>query len=409
MPVKKHITVVTGYFYPEDTAIGLYTTQFCDFLVDKGYDVTVLTGFPYYPAWKIHDSFQTLPSTHSSHERGMTIHRARQFVPTKVSFSGRIRLMVTYSMGIWRNLAKVDTCDLVICIVPLTLTIYPAKLLARKHKAKLWIHVQDFEFDLALESGILNSSNIAVKAVRSIVKSFERYMLNAADIVSSISFGMLQKTREKSRHQNPFYFPNWVSGSQINPETSSPHPLINPSRFTLLYSGNIGEKQDWQFLIDLCKLIDDPELEVLIVGDGGARKNLEAQLSPFNFVRFHPPLPYEDLNNLLCHADVHFLFQKTEILDSLMPSKILGMMASGKPSVVTGNAASEVAVNFSKSDGGAYFSDGKPETVLQQLLTWKNNRALAKTTGENARRFILSEFSDDAILTRFGQKINDLL
>ena len=364
---QKHITVITGYFYPEDTAIGLYTTQFCDFLVQQGYKVSVITGYPYYPAWKIADDYQNRPSPHQEIVRGM------------------------------------------IAIVPLTFLVIPARNLAVRCGAKLWVHVQDFEFDLALESGVLKKNSFAIRLVKNVVRKLEQKMLNSATIVSSISSGMLQKARDKSKHQQPFYFPNWVSGTQISPQRSSRHSILNPNKFTLLYSGNIGEKQDWQFLQGLCELVSDPAIEILIVGDGGARKSLELMLSRYEFVRFHQPLPYEELNDLICHAQVHFLFQKTDILDSLMPSKILGMMASARPSIVTGNSASEVALNFKKSGGGSYFSDGNPNTVYQQILEWKNHPEKAEAVGKNARHFILHEFSDDAILNRFKQKIEEIL
>ena len=57
MTHKKTITLFTGNYAPEDTAIGLYTSQFATFLSKKGYDVSVITGFPYYPKWKITETY----------------------------------------------------------------------------------------------------------------------------------------------------------------------------------------------------------------------------------------------------------------------------------------------------------------------------------------------------------------
>ena len=62
MSKQKSITIVTGFYFPEDTAIGLYTTQFSKFLVKQGYEVKVITGFPNYPQWKIHVQYKNLPS-----------------------------------------------------------------------------------------------------------------------------------------------------------------------------------------------------------------------------------------------------------------------------------------------------------------------------------------------------------
>ena len=54
---SKKITIVTGNFYPEETAIGLYTSQFAKYLKNNGFEITVLTGFPYYPMWKIPEEY----------------------------------------------------------------------------------------------------------------------------------------------------------------------------------------------------------------------------------------------------------------------------------------------------------------------------------------------------------------
>ena len=57
MNTTKNITIFTGNYAPEDTAIGLYTSQFATFLSNKGYAVSVITGFPYYPQWKIAENY----------------------------------------------------------------------------------------------------------------------------------------------------------------------------------------------------------------------------------------------------------------------------------------------------------------------------------------------------------------
>ena len=62
MSEKRHITIITANYYPEDTAIGLYTNQFSRFLVEKNMAVTVITGFPCYPQWAIYEDYKALPN-----------------------------------------------------------------------------------------------------------------------------------------------------------------------------------------------------------------------------------------------------------------------------------------------------------------------------------------------------------
>lgn len=410
MTKNKTITVITAFFYPEDTAIGLYTTQFSRFLAEKGYQVKIVTGFPNYPQWKIHQNYSTLPSYYSETVEGIEIIRYKQYIPETVNFKGRVLMMLDLFYGTFVNLRKVKNTDLVICIVPFTISILPALFLSKIRKSKLWVHIQDFEFDLALDSGIVKNNNLLLKLFKSVIVSFEKKMLNSANIVSSISFSMMNKIKEKAVKSESYYFPNWVSSEKINPETSSKHPIINPDKFTLLYSGNIGEKQDWDFLQNLCTVIKpEDNIEIVIVGDGGFKKTLEEKLKSYLFVKYFDPVPYEELNDLLCSANAHFLFQKTEVVDTIMPSKILGMMASKIPSIISGNKNSEVLTIINQSDGGFYFSEKDVMPVYKTILELKTNPNLSKEIGEKARSYILNKFSENQILEDFSNKINSVL
>ncbi|RTY88277.1 glycosyltransferase family 4 protein [Flavobacterium sp. RSP15] len=406
----KTITVITAFFYPEDTAIGLYTTQFARFLEKKGYRVVIITGFPNYPQWKIHQNYVNFPSFFTETVDNIEIIRYKQYVPEIVNLKGRLMMMFDLFYGTCINLRKIKNTDLVICIVPFTICILPALLLSKVKKAKLWIHIQDFEFDLALDSGIIKNNTLFFMLFKKSVMAFEKKMMNSAAIVSSISASMIDKIKQKSIKTDSFYFPNWVSSEIINPETSTKHSILNYDKFTLLYSGNIGEKQDWDFLKKLCVLIlPDENIEIVIVGDGAYKNNLKEKLKSFPFVRYFDPVPYLELNDLLCSANVHFLFQKIDVVDTIMPSKILGMMASKKPSLISGNENSEVLTIINQSGGGFYFFENDVKGVYKTILKLKNNSTLCEDIGQKARSFVLNTFSEQEILENFNSKIKSVL
>ena len=403
------ITIITAFYYPEDTAIGLYTTQFANYLKSKGYSVKILTGFPNYPQWRIHSSYMNYPTYYTETIDGIEIIRYKQYIPEKVTFKGRVLMMLSLFYGTLMNLRRVKETDLVICIVPFTISILPAILLAKIRKSKLWIHIQDFEFDLALDSGIVKNNSFFSNIFKRIMTFSERVLLNASDVTSSISFSMLQKIKEKSKHEEPYYFPNWVSSKKIDPANFSPHSFIDPSKFTLLYSGNIGEKQEWLLCGKLCELINpEDNIEIVIVGDGAYSATLKQKLSVFEFVKFFDPVPYDKLSDLLCSADAHFLFQKQDVIDTIMPSKILGMMASAKPSIISGNTKSEVASIIRQSECGYYFSDSNPNTIYNCILGLKQKNDGVQM-GENARAYITATFSEEPILNSFYLKIKSII
>ena len=123
---------------------------------------------------------------------------------------------------------------------------------------------------------------------------------------------------------------------------------------------------------------------------------------------YHSPVPYEELSDLLCSADLHILFQKTDVLDTVMPSKILGMMASGIPSLVIGNKDSEIKKILETSNGGLFFSNYSSEVVYDVKKLIESTSRYEKM-GKDAREYVLSNFSKEKILNKMTKKVRDLL
>ena len=308
---SKKITIITANYYPEETAIGLYTTQFSEYLNTNNFEITILTGFPYYPKWEIPKDYEIKSQFYEEHINGIRVVRFKQYVPSKVTFLGRILMILSFNFGLVINLFKLKKSDLVICIVPFTTNCIVGKLYSVLHKAKFWIHLQDFEFDLLIDSGIGSKKSWFTHLFFKVLLKTERIILNSADVVSTISNSMLNKVHEKSDSKDVFLFPNWISVTNINPETSKKHRFFNPLKYNLLYSGNIGEKQDWDFFVAFCKLIKiEDNIQITIVGNGGYYEKLVEKSKEFEFIQFKDVVPYNELPDLLCSADLHFLFQK---------------------------------------------------------------------------------------------------
>ena len=128
----------------------------------------------------------------------------------------------------------------------------------------------------------------------------------------------------------------------------------------------------------------------------------------FKNVSFYDPVPFEDLPHLLASCDIHFLFQKEDVIDSVMPSKLLGMMLSEKPSVLKGNKYSESRNIIESAQGGLYYTNVTAHQLvleLEQLATKKNH---LKKLGTNAKQYILKHFDQDIILRHFENKMHQL-
>ena len=401
--LSKKITIIGINYYPEDSAIGLYTTQKAEQLASNGYDVTVITGFPYYPQWKILEDYKSKPYLLKESTNGVNVFRSKQYVPSKPTFFNRILHLSSFTFGNFLNLFRISKPGLVISIVPFTTSILLGWFLKLRYKSILWTHIQDFEFDAASQTGFGASTPTFFK----ILFKVEKILLSKASLISTISNSMMQTLHQKSCAE-AYFLPNWIDENKINPRTSKQHQLLGSKKTKILYSGNIGEKQDWDVFMAFCRDIDASKYQIIVVGDGAKKDWLTMEINALDHVAYHPPVPYEELSDLLCSADLHILFQKTDVLDAVMPSKILGMMASGKPSIAIGNKASEIKQIFEISNGGLFFNNYS-NTLVNQVQKLIESPLRCDKMGKDAREYVLSNFSKDKVLNKMTQKVKDLL
>lgn len=399
-----NITIISNNYYPEDSGIGLYSAGMAEYLA-QNHNVKVITAMPYYPQWEIYAEYKSKPTYFSETINNVEVFRFKTYVPKKPTFIKRILQMCHFFIGSLGNIFRIKKNDVVIVVMPFTISIFLGWLLKIIRGGKLLVHVQDFEFDAAFETGLSKKSGLLPKLIFKV----ERFFLNRADSVSTISYGMLKKLETKTASSTS-YFPNWIDYSKINPETAKPNKIFDSNKFNILYSGNIGAKQDWAFFIDFVKACQEiSKVHIYLIGEGAKRDEVVERIKNFSNCTYFPPVRYEELNDLLCNADLHILFQKSTVVDTVMPSKILGMMASAKPSIVTGHEESEVKYNFEISNGGFYYyEENKLEKIIEKIKNLIELPQESKETGENAREFIIEKFSMEKILSIFKGNIKKI-
>ena len=400
--MKNKITIVGINFWPEDTAIGLYTYQLANFYREQGLEVNVITGFPYYPEWRINSEYRSKKTYYEESINGIKIYRFKQYVPKKPIFFKRILHLLHFTLGSFINLFKIKKTDVVLCVVPFIGCVLIGKFLAKLKGAKLWVHIQDFEFDAVRDSNLVDEKTDKNIIFR-ILFYVESKLLNSADLLSTISFSMLKKLKGKTKIKiEKKLLPNWVDQNFIVPEGHKKHSYLKSDKFKILYSGNIGEKQDWDFFIKFAKELDkEKDIQIIVVGNGSKRYWLEEKLLDLENIWFYNPVAYSELSDLLCSADLHILFQKVNLIDTVMPSKILAMMASKRPSLITGSLKSEVAKVIIESKGGKFFETNTTTDVLNYVYELKSNKKLINNYGENSRKYIVEKFSKNQILNQF--------
>ena len=123
-------------------------------------------------------------------------------------------------------------------------------------------------------------------------------------------------------------------------------------------------------------------------------------------VRFLPLQPADALNDLLNLADIHLLPQLAGAADLVMPSKLTGIMASGRAVLATADAGSQVAAVL--EGRGIITPSGDAQGFAGALISLAENPALRRKLGEAARKYAITHLNRDQILLEFEHVIKKL-
>lgn len=407
-------------YAPELTGIGKYTSEMAVTLADHGHEVRVITAPPYYPDWKVCAGYS---SSRYMFEclRGVSVWRAPLWVPTCPNGVKRLLHLASFAFSsiplLFRHLFWRP--HVVWVVAPALFCAPGACLVARLAGARCWLHIQDFEVDAAFELGILKG-----KKIRSLVLIIECLLLRRFDRVSTISHQMVERLRQKGvAKEKTVFFPNWVSVETIRPLPAKggvggalrDHACdyrailqIQPSAIVALYSGNMGGKQGLDVLSQAAALSKDRiNLVWVFCGEGVERINLEQDCAGFENVRFLPLQPVEHLNELLNLADIHLLPQREDVADLVMPSKLTGMLASGRPVVAVATLGTQVANVCEKC--GIVVSPGNVDAFVEAVLLLADNDPLRLKLGEISREYAEDHFGHANILSEFEFQLQSLI
>jgi len=294
--------------------------------------------------------------------------------------------------------------DIILVVVPPLFCSPIACLVARLSGARSWLHVQDFEVSAAFETGLLR-----LPALRRFASWVERNLMRRFDRVSTISTKMLEGLRARGvADERCVFFPNWVDTGAIYPlpgrnllreELGIPEGTV-----TALYAGNMAGKQGLATLLDAARIVDgDRTLRFVMCGDGAAREKLHHEYGGLSNVIWLPLQPAARLNELLNLADIHLLIQLAGVADLVMPSKLTGMLASGRPVVATAYAGSQVADVVSGC--GITVPPGDANALATAIRALGADSERRQRLGKAGRDYAVGNIDSSSVLREFERAL----
>jgi colanic acid biosynthesis glycosyl transferase WcaI len=405
------LAIYSYNYAPEPTGIPYYNTAMASWLHRRlGWEVTVHTGLPHYPWWRVPDDYAAKDYRFGKGDEvidGVIVERVRHFVPcAPVGALGRMRLDASWlwattlrSMGLQRR------PDAIMIISPPFLAGLLGLLLRWRHRAPVIYHVQDLQIDAAIELGMLPAS------LARLLTAIERLILSQVDLVTTVSQGMRQRLAAKTRTRRPLaLFPNWTDAEAMQPWHGANRFRdawqLPAATVVVMYSGSLGRKQGVDLLLEAVHRLGDG-VHLVIAGDGAERAQLEeaARGLPGLSVRFLPLVAAGDLREFLSAADIHCIPQRRAAEGLVMPSKLLNIMAVARPVVVTATAGSDLAEEVRRSAGGVVAEPEDAALLAEALRALCADQPRRVLLGGNARTHVISHFASDSVLQRFAHQL----
>lgn len=323
------ILVVCQYFYPEEFKVN----ELVEGLVNRGNDVTVLTGKPTYPRGSYPKGYKFW-GVQKEKYKGAKIIRVPELTRGNGGSIGIIKSMLSFLFfsSWYARFHKIDA-DAILCfqLSPVTMA-NPALILKKKTGAKLVHWVQDL-----WPESVKATTKIKGGLVIKLLNKFVTKIYKESDVILIQSKAFEKSICEKGDFKEKLFFaPNWAEDAIASGRDVIPANCVLPGGFKVMFAGNIGVAQDFRNIIRAAELLKDiKEIKWVIVGDGRAREDAEKEIAKlglqdsFVFVGRHP------VNTMPCffkQADAMLVSLKDEFIFSLtIPSKVQAYMASGKP------------------------------------------------------------------------------
>ncbi|HAD07357.1 MAG TPA: hypothetical protein DCE76_09395 [Anaerolineaceae bacterium] len=384
-----NILLLVPHYEPDLGPSAPLFTLLSEELIKRGHHVRVLTTVPHYPSGIVPPAFRK-KWIQQSVEMGVEIYRIRVPSLNRSNLAGRLLQFFVYQVGAgWQGLFL--NYEVVFVANPALWVWLPFFILVFLRRKPAVFSIYDLYPDVGVRLGIFRNP-----VAFHLVKALEKFCLKHSARVRIISESFRSAIHQFGiPDQKIQMIPDWVDSQFIRPL-----PRQNPfskeycleNHFVIQYAGNMGFSQPLEIILDAARAFaSDPDILFTLVGDGCKREKLMQLAAEQNLrnVRFIPYQPRERLPHVLASADVALVILKEGMAYTAMPSKILSILAAGRPIIACVDRESETWKFIQKTEAGVCVPAGNTNDFIQAILTLRANPLLCKRMSRNGRNWIL--------------------
>ncbi|HEL9643549.1 TPA: glycosyltransferase family 4 protein [Streptococcus suis] len=401
--MKKHILVVSQYFYPEQFRIN----DICTKLVERGYKVTVLTGIPNYPSGSYYDGYHFF--SRREFFNGIEILR----IPLIPRGKSKVGLILNYfsfvlSGYVWAKLTKVDADAVFIYEVSPMTQALPGIWYSFKRNIPVLLYVMDlWPENVQIVGGIHNAQ---------VIKYLDRmvdYIYHNVDKILTSSQSFMKKIKQRGIDRDKLVFwPQYAEDYYSPVSVRIENEIVSGDSLNITFAGNIGEAQGLGILPEVALELKNANVPVMfnIIGEGRYKNTLIQEIerlkveSCFNFVgqRKSEEIPYYFANS---DASL-IILAKNELFDMTIPAKLQSTMACGIPIIASLNG--EAAQIIKESQAGLVSEAGDVRGIIDNILEFSKLTPDKKEIfGMNALHYSETYFNRESLLDELEKLVSE--
>jgi colanic acid biosynthesis glycosyl transferase WcaI len=396
---KPRLLVLNQYYWPGIEATAQLLTELCEALADE-MDVTVVTGVLHghedEPRRTERGGVRIIRVASTSFERSKLLARGANYVSY---------LAAALVRGI-----RGRRPDVVLCMTDPPIVADVALLVARRFRVPLVVISQDVFPEIAVQLKRLENP-----LLMSVLRGLVGLYLRRADRIVAIGDTMRRRLEEKgARADRLRVIPNWIDTARLGPlEKANPwaRNIGLDKKFVVMHSGNVGHAQDLDSLVRAATFLRDlDDLQIMIIGTGARHAELVAlaKLLEVDQVRF---LYYQSrgvLPQSLSAADVHVVGLAPGLAGYVVPSRLYGILAVGRPVIVAADPESETAQVVESIGCGIVVPSARPELLARAIRDAHDGRYDLQAMGRRGREWVEREADRTVAVSRYRDLLREL-
>jgi glycosyltransferase involved in cell wall biosynthesis len=402
--IHLNILVFSQYFWPENFRIN----DWCKGMIERGHNVTVVTGKPNYPSGDLDADYSVNPRAYDN-DGGVTIIR----VPMLTRGQSNWRLALNYAsfalssciFGLWKLRGKRFDVSFVFGVSPITVAL-PAILYRAKTKTPVVLWVLDLWPESLRAVGIIRSTKV-LKVLGYGVAWFYR----RSDYILGQSHAFVQDIKRIApEHTQVHYVSNWSDQQSHNHEVVfAPEITRDAEIFTILFSGNIGDAQDFPTILEAAQMLksmghNKPRVRWVIVGAGRQLAWLKAQVAYHHLddvISVLGGYPLTRMGSFYQHADAFLVtLRADEFLSKTIPGKVQAYLEFGKP--LLGAINGETARLIQQAKCGLVVDAGDAKGLSSAAIKLAASPLVQRVEmGQKGRAYYQQFFERKAVLNEF--------